>query len=180
MCDLWLNIVDFSQLIITYQLKESRFNWNITIWPELHKFVMAAWWLWLRDGASVLLSEGRWFNSPGLHVEVSLGKILLWDLYVPKRLLVLPNTTRSYFWMWQVAGSIHLASMLKCPWARYWTPNCSWCAGRHPAWQPPPSVYECMNYCQSLCPRCCSCPLPPILLPVNSEAVLSIESHKNK
>ena len=58
---------------------------------------MAAWWLWLRDGASVLLSEGRWFNSPRLHVEVSLGKILLWDLYVPKRLLVLPNTTRSYF-----------------------------------------------------------------------------------
>ena len=25
---------------------------------------------------------------------------VLWDLYVPKRLLVLPNTTRSYFWMW--------------------------------------------------------------------------------
>ena len=25
---------------------------------------------------------------------------------------------------------------LKCLWARYWTPNCSWCAGRHLAWQP--------------------------------------------
>ena len=23
-----------------------------------------------------MLSEGRWFDSPGLHVEVSLGKIL--------------------------------------------------------------------------------------------------------
>ena len=28
-----------------------------------------------RGRASVLLSEGRWFDSTGLHVEVSLGKI---------------------------------------------------------------------------------------------------------
>ena len=33
-------------------------------------------WLWLRGMASVLLLEGCWFDSPGLHVEVSLGKIL--------------------------------------------------------------------------------------------------------
>ena len=32
--------------------------------------------LWLRDRASVLLSEGCLFESPGLLVEVSLGKIL--------------------------------------------------------------------------------------------------------
>ena len=32
--------------------------------------------MWLRGRASVLLSEGHWFDSPGLHVEVSLGKIL--------------------------------------------------------------------------------------------------------
>ena len=31
---------------------------------------------WLRDRATVLLSEGRWFDSPGLQVGVSLGKIL--------------------------------------------------------------------------------------------------------
>ena len=30
--------------------------------------------LWLRCRASVLLLEARWFDSPGLHVEVSLGK----------------------------------------------------------------------------------------------------------
>ena len=29
-------------------------------------------------------------------------------------------------------------------WARYWIPNCSWRVGRHFAWQPPPSMYECM------------------------------------
>ena len=39
----------------------------------------------------------------------------------------------------KVAGSIPLVCMSKRPWARYWTPNCSWCAGRHLAWQP--SVY---------------------------------------
>ena len=43
----------------------------------------------------------------------------------------------------KVAGLIPLVCMSKCPWAR-WTPNCSWCAGWHLAWQPPPSVYECM------------------------------------
>ena len=26
--------------------------------------------------------------------------------------------------------------MSKCPWARHWTPNCSWRAGQHLAWQP--------------------------------------------
>ena len=31
--------------------------------------------------------------------------------------------------------------------------KCSWCAGRHHALQPPPSVYECVNYCESLWTR---------------------------
>ena len=50
---------------------------------------------------------------------------------------------------------------IPCPWARYWAPNCSWCAGWHHAWQPAPWVHECMNYCKSLwtkvsakCPKC--------------------------
>ena len=43
----------------------------------------------------------------------------------------------------KVAGSIPLVCMWKCP-------NCPWCAGRHLAWQPPPSVCECRNYCESL------------------------------
>ena len=32
--------------------------------------------LWLRGRASILLSEGHWVDCPGLHVEVSLCKIL--------------------------------------------------------------------------------------------------------
>ena len=42
----------------------------------------------------------------------------------------------------KVASSIPLVCMPKCLWVRYWTPNRSWCAGRHLAWQPPPSMYE--------------------------------------
>ena len=42
-----------------------------------HLIPMPNWgWLWLRGRASILLLEGRWFDSPGLHVKVSLGKIL--------------------------------------------------------------------------------------------------------
>ena len=38
---------------------------------------------WLRGRASVLFSEGCWFTSPHLHIEVSSGKIL-----IPKLLLM--------------------------------------------------------------------------------------------
>ena len=31
---------------------------------------------WLRGRAGIILLEGSWFDSPGLHVEVSLGKRL--------------------------------------------------------------------------------------------------------
>ena len=65
------------------------------------------WGGFISGRASVLLSEGCWFNSPGLRVEVSLGKILN------------PKTAPDF-------------------------------AGQHLAWQPLPSVCECMNYCKSL------------------------------
>ena len=52
---------------------------------------------------------------------------------------------------WKVAGLIPLVCILKCPWASYWTPNCSWCAGQHLAWQPPPSLYACMYVCMNYC-----------------------------
>ena len=37
--------------------------------------------------------------------------------------------------------------MSKCPWARYWSPSCSWCAVQNLSWQPA-SVHELMNYCK--------------------------------
>ena len=41
--------------------------------PELsHSYKEEVRQLWLRCRASVMLLEGRWFDSPGLHVEVSL------------------------------------------------------------------------------------------------------------
>ena len=35
---------------------------------------------------------------------------------------------------WTITGSIPLVCMSKCLWARFWTPNYSWCAGWHLAW----------------------------------------------
>ena len=48
--------------------------------------------------------------------------------------------------------------LVRFPWSACWRvpgqdtepQNCSWCAGWHLAWRPPPSVYECMNYCKLL------------------------------
>ena len=51
--------------------------------------------LWLSGRASVLLIEGRWCESPGLHVKVSLGKILN-----PKLLLICGSApTMQGLWM---------------------------------------------------------------------------------
>lgn len=33
-------------------------------------------WVWLRGTVSVLLSEERWFDSPGLHAKGTFGKTL--------------------------------------------------------------------------------------------------------
>ena len=41
----------------------------------------------------------------------------------------------------KVAGLISLICMSKCHWARSWSPNCSWCAGRDLAWQ---LAHDCM------------------------------------
>ena len=57
----------------------------------------------------------------------------------------------------KVASLIPLVCMSKCPWIRYRTPNCSWCAGWHLAWQPPPSVCETVTVNMSAgdsCPHC--------------------------
>ena len=59
----------------------------------------------------LLLSEGRWFHSPGLHVEVSLGKILN-----PKLLL-----------MWWSAPCMAATAAAQCMnvcmnyWKYFWT-----------------------------------------------------------
>ena len=50
---------------------------------------------------------------------------------------------------WMVVGLIPLLCMSTCLWATYWTPNCSWCAGRHLAWQPP-TISVRMNVRESL------------------------------
>ena len=60
-------------------------------------------WLWPRGRASVSLSEGRWFDFPGLHVEVSLGKILN-----PRPLLMLASM------MSMMIGTSHSSHRHQC------------------------------------------------------------------
>ena len=50
--------------------------------------------------------------------------------------------------IWRSLVRFPMVCMSKCPWARYWTPNCSWCAGRHLALQPLSSVYVWITACR--------------------------------
>ena len=52
----------------------------------------------------------------------------------------------------KVAVLIPLVCMSKCPWAKYWTPNCSWCAGLHHGshHHHHQRMNVCLNYCKSL------------------------------
>ena len=60
-------------------LKKPRGETSSRIWN-----MSSCWWqLCLRGRASILLSEGHRFNSPGLHLAMSLGQILN-----PKQLLM--------------------------------------------------------------------------------------------
>ena len=47
--------------------------------------------MWLRGGVGLLLLEGRRFDSPGLHVEVSLGKIILKCSFLSPQSMAVPS-----------------------------------------------------------------------------------------
>ena len=67
-----------SGLIVTETIKNLYVKTMIrivSIWPEIDSQRVKGR-LWLKGGASVLLSEGRWLDSPWLHVKVSMSKIL--------------------------------------------------------------------------------------------------------
>ena len=81
--------------------------------------------------------------------------------------------------------SIPLVCILKCPWARYWTPNCSWCAGQHLAWPPPPSVYECMcvwiiisHFGRKRLPNALKCKCNVGFIPVNTTSTVAETCHR--
>ena len=50
----------------------------------------------------------------------------------------------SLIWRLVVPSLAPAVNMLRGWRSSYWTPECSWCARRHLAWQPPPLLYECM------------------------------------
>ena len=69
--------------------------------------------LWFRGKASVLLLEGRWLDSPVLHVELSLGKILN-----PKLLLMCwlaATTICVWMYIWITVGHFGEKASAKIP-----------------------------------------------------------------
>ena len=86
---------------------------------------------WLRGRASVMLSEGRWFSSPCLHVEVSLGKILNPNL--PLMCWSAPRMAAISIWMyiWITVSGFGKKASAKCP-KKYWNKNklCSLAPGK--------------------------------------------------
>ena len=77
--------------------------------------------LWLRGRASILLIEGPWLDSPGLHAEVSLGKTLnLKLLLMCWSASCLAGTTISvWMYVWITVscfGQKPLLNALKCKW----------------------------------------------------------------
>ena len=74
---------------------------RVLMWRVFFHNINSEIYLWLRGRVSVLLLEGHWFNSPGLHVEVPLGKILN------------PNCTWCAGLAWQPPPSVW-------KWINYW------------------------------------------------------------
>ena len=60
------------------------------------------------------------------------------------KVIISPGAAAARGWSQSPVIGRLLARFPWSKWARYWTPNCSWCAGWHLVWQPPPSVYVCM------------------------------------
>ena len=67
--------------------------------------------LWLRGAASVLLSEGRWFDSPCVHVQVSLSKILNPKLLLMCLLAPSRAATAISVWMYAWITISHFGQM---------------------------------------------------------------------
>ena len=73
--------------------------------------------LWFRIIASILLSEGRRFDSPGMHVEVSLGKMLNSKLFLLCWLAPCMEATAISVWITvSHFGQKRLLNALKCKW----------------------------------------------------------------
>ena len=90
-----LLITRVRQVVFFFLKSELFVNWNAKASPDegfplpRTDIDLLCGRLWLRGGASVLLSEVHLFDSPGLHFEVSLGKILN-----PKLLLMCWSASR--------------------------------------------------------------------------------------
>ena len=86
-------------------------------WSMSCRAFLSKWAAFAQGRASILLSERLWFDSPGLHVEVSLGKILN-----PKLLLmcwlapcIAATTISVWMYVWITVSLFGQKRLLKCP-----------------------------------------------------------------
>ena len=100
----------------------------MTLWRSLLNQIMTFKWLF-----QIVIINLIW------RCDFSLSSWLYWQL-------VEGRASEPVFCYLTVTGLKPLVLMSTCPWARCWTPNCSW----HLVNQPPPSVYEWINYCKLL------------------------------
>ena len=70
--------------------------------------------LWLRGRANILLLEGRWFDSLGLHIKVSLGKILNPKLLLMFWLAICTAATAISVLIYELLSSLWTKMPTKC------------------------------------------------------------------
>ena len=141
--------------------RQSNPDWTLTVWSRLHTLLTLSSWA-NRYQDSVCVRESVCVCVCVCVLCICVLTWLIDDLN--------PNFWTDWFVLlashdWELFGRLLLRSrasvllwegcwfdsplvcMSMCPWARCWTPNCSWCV-RHLARQPPPPVYECTSELQ--------------------------------
>ena len=85
-----------------FVLRSIKIMWHNHLTCMAYPCTPTSGWLWLRGRASVFLSGGHWFSSPGLHVEVSLGKMLNPKLLLMCRSAPCMAATTISVWMYEL------------------------------------------------------------------------------
>ena len=103
---------------------------NPTIYPsptllyglcQIVSLLILLGWLWLSGRTSILLLEVHWSYSPGLHLQVSLGKILnpklLLMCWLAPCMAATAISVQRYVWLTASRfGQKHLLNALNEPW----------------------------------------------------------------
>ena len=123
-----------------------RFVGQVWVYREMELFFMCLlfilWCWWIIEVIRFSGAESIMGDSSLMEAEEFVQTTSLWRATLQQLLQITQISDVEPAPCYQkVAGLIPLVCMLKCPWARCWTTNCSWCADWQLAWQTPPSVW---------------------------------------